>query len=119
MLGNQMARLKIWQGLENPFDYNGFCVKCREVDIIPMCLLEYSHKVGMLLVARAQFPGLTDDRAYTLIVSKTALLPEDQSRVDAMIERMNQEMADQKGRDAMAQAGIISRCGGCGGGRVR
>lgn len=115
MLGNQMARLKIWQGLKNPFDYNEFCVKCREVDITPMCMLEFSHKVGMLMVSRSGFPGLADDKAYTLIASKTGLLPEDQARVDAMMARLKaeQERLNETVRTQMPG------CGSCGGGRVR
>lgn len=116
MLSNQMARLKIWQGLQNPFDYNEFCVKCREVDITPMCMLEFSHKVGMLLVARSEFPGLADEKAYTLIASKTALQPEDQARLDVM---MAQLQAERKRLNDPALTVQMHKCGGCSGGRVR
>ncbi len=69
MLQNNQQRLRIWQNLNNKLSYREMTEQCLQAAIPLLSPLEFAHKVGMLMVAADMYPGLSQEEAYTKLVT--------------------------------------------------
>ena len=49
-------------------DYKEYLAKCADAQEEPLDVGRFAQNVGMILVARKEFPGMSDFNAYTLLV---------------------------------------------------
>jgi hypothetical protein len=73
MMSNNMERLKIWQKLQNRFDYAEFTEACAKSRVASMVRSEFSAKVGILLCSAVMFPHLDPHDAYMEWINSSQL----------------------------------------------
>ena len=73
MLINNNQRLNIWiEDTNRTFDYEVMYQACLAKGVMPLGLLEFAQKVGMITVGAASFPELESTIAYKMVAERNA-----------------------------------------------
>lgn len=98
-----LARINIVMSLEDRFDYQELITACARENIVPLQLLEYAQKLGILEMSLRMYPELSPMSAY--ITLATGAPRQDHAAVPAHVN--------------LGMPEISTTCGSCGGGQIR
>lgn len=118
MLVNNGERLTIWLSLKNKFDYAEFVTACKFAGIRPLDAMEFAQKAGIISTAMTLYPNLPVAEAYVRFVQESSIpKPTSNVRPPAQVYPAP-ETPVQEALKALNTTGTVTRCGGCGGGKV-